>query len=186
MKPFQLAVASLAAMALACTAAVANAAPALRDGSHDFDFDLGTWKTDIVRKADPLSASNETVHMTGVVKISKLWSGRAQVEEIEANGPKDSHWEGMTVFLYDPKARQWSMNFASGSVGKMTPPTIGRMVDGRIELYGADTFDGRPVKIRAVWSDFTPNSHTYREYVSADGGKTWILYFTGHKTKLGS
>jgi hypothetical protein len=181
---FLRAAAGLAALALACASAPVSAQQAPRDGSHDFDFDLGTWRTDIVRKADPLSASNDTVRMSGIVKISKIWNGRAQLEEIEAKGPNGSHWEGMTVFLYDPKAHEWSMNFAGASVGKMTPPTIGRMENGRIVFHGADTFDGRPVKVRAVWSDFKPTSHTYQEYVSADDGKTWTLYFTAHKTKL--
>jgi hypothetical protein len=162
----------------------AAAAPAVHDGQHDFDFDVGVWRTDIVRRLHPLTGPEETVQMTGTVKVTPLWNGRAQVEEIQANAPK-GHWEGMTVFLYDPEARQWSMNFAGGSVGKMTPPTVGAMQDGRIQLYGEDTFDGRAVKIRAVWSDFTPTSHTYREYVSGDDGKTWVLYFTGRKTKLG-
>jgi hypothetical protein len=66
----------------------------------------------------------------------------------------------------------------------MTPPMIGSFQNGRIQLIGTDTFDGRAVMIRAVWSDFTPTSHTYQESVSADGGTTWILYFTAHKTKL--
>jgi hypothetical protein len=164
--------------------AAADAPAAARDGSHDFDFDLGVWRTDIVRRVHPLSGSDETVHMTGKVTVSKLWNGRAQVEEINADGPKGSHWDGMTVFLYDPENRQWSMNFAGASVGKMTPPTIGSLEDGRIQFIGTDTFDGRAVMIRAVWSDFTPTSHTYQESVSGDGGRTWVVYFTGHKTKL--
>ena len=63
------------------------------------------------------------MHMTGTVTVRKLWDGRAQVEEIQADGPA-GRWEGMTVFLYDPQAHQWSMNFANSSVGKITPPMI--------------------------------------------------------------
>jgi hypothetical protein len=176
------------AAALAGTIPIAGARAAdtgapTRDGTHDFDFDLGTWRTDIIRRVHPLSGSDETVHMTGTVTVHKLWNGRAEVEEIEVGG-QAGRWEGMTVFLYDPETRQWSMNFANGSVGKMTPPMIGSLQNGRIELIGTDTVDGRPVMARALWSDFTPTSHTYQESVSADGGTTWVVFFTAHKTKL--
>jgi len=175
-----------AALATAIPVAGARAADMgtpTRDGTHDFDFDLGTWRTDIVRRVHPLSGSDETVHLTGTVAVHKLWNGRAQVEEIEVGGPA-GRWEGMTVFLYDPETRQWSMNFANGAVGKMTPPMIGSLQDGRIQLIGTDTVDGRAVIVRAIWSDFTPTSHTYQESVSADGGTTWAVYFTAHKAKL--
>lgn len=74
-----------------------------RDGAHDFDFDLGRWRTDIVRRVDPLGASEQTVSLTGTVTVRPLWDGKAQVEEIEADGPK-GHWQAMTIFLYDPAA----------------------------------------------------------------------------------
>jgi len=168
--------------ALPAVAPAADAPPAARAGAHDFDFDLGVWTTDIVRRLHPLSGSNETMHLTGTVTVRKVWDGRAQLEEIEADGPK-GHWEGMTVFLYDPQARQWSMNFANSSVGKFSTPMIGAFENGRGELFGQDTLDGRAILVRAVWSDFTPTSHTYQESYSVDGGRTWEVAFTAHKTK---
>ncbi|KAA6465227.1 hypothetical protein DYQ86_04590 [Acidobacteria bacterium AB60] len=153
------------------------------DGSRDFDFDLGVWRTDIVRRVHPLSGSNETMHLTGTVTVRKIWDGRAQVEEIVADGPK-GRWEGMTVFLYDPQGRQWSMNFANSAVGKIAPPMIGSFQNGRCVLIGTDTVDGRTVLVRAVWSEFAPTSHVYEESYSADGGQTWEVNFTAHKTKL--
>jgi len=169
----------------ACAAlllASSGAAQVPRDGGHDFDFDLGVWKTHIVRRVHPLSGSNETMQLNGTVTVRKLWDGRAQVEEIEADGPK-GHWEGMTVFLYDPEARQWSMNFANSAAGKFSTPMIGSFANGRGELYGPDRLDGRAILVRAVWSDFSPTSHTYQESYSADGGKTWEVAFTATKTK---
>lgn len=159
-----------------------DATPAARDGAHDFDFDLGVWKTHITRRLHPLTGSDETIQLTGTVTVRKLWDGRAQVEEIEADGP-NGHWEGMTVFLYDPQARQWSMNFANSSGGKFTTPMIGSFENGRGELIAQDTLDGRSVLVRAVWSAITPTSHTYQELYSADGGRTWDVAFTATKTK---
>jgi hypothetical protein len=150
--------------------------------SHDFDFDFGNWNTHITRRLHPLSGSDETMQLTGTVTIHKIWGGRAQWEEIEADGPK-GHWEGMTVFLYNPKARQWSMNFVESSDGEFTTPMIGSFENGRGELISPDTFKGRSILVRGVWSDFTPTSHTYQESFSTDDGRTWQLVFTALKTK---
>ena len=153
-----------------------------RDGAHDFDFDLGIWKTHIVRRVNPMSGSDETVELNGTVTVRQLWGGRGQIEEIEADSPK-GHWEGMTVFLYDPASLQWSMNFANSSGGRLTVPMIGSFEDGRAELFAADTLDGRSILTRVVWSNITPASHTYQEFYSADGGRTWHLSFTATKTR---
>jgi len=178
--------AAAAALAAALTGPLApgaaRAAPVARDGAHDFDFDLGVWTTHITRRLHPLSGSNETVQLTGTVTVRKVWDGRAQLEEIEADSP-GGHWEGMTAFLYDPQAHQWSMNFANSASGKFASPMIGSFADGRGELYGTDTIYGRAILVRAVWSDFTPTTHTYQESYSVDGGKTWEVAFTAKKTK---
>jgi hypothetical protein len=171
-----------AGLVLITSAPATQAAAASRDGAHDFDFDLGVWKTQITRRLHPLSDSKETMQLNGTVTVRPIWGGKGQVEEIEADGPK-GHWEGMTLFLYDPDARQWSMNFANSAAGKLTTPMIGGFSNGRGELFGTDTFDGRAILVRAVWSEFTPTTHTYQEFYSADGGHSWDLAFTAHKTK---
>lgn len=78
-------------------------APAVRDGQHDFDFNLGVWHTHITRTVDPLAGSSESVELNGTVTVRKVWDGKAELEEIEADGPK-GHWEGLTLFLYNPRA----------------------------------------------------------------------------------
>lgn len=176
------ALALISAIATVLPSAAAEAAPAPRDGAHDFDFDLGVWTTHITRRLHPLTGSNETMQLTGTVTVRQVWSGRAQLEEIEADGPK-GHWEGMTVFLYDPEAHQWSMNFANSAAGRFATPMIGSFENGRGELIGTDTLDGRSILVKAVWSDITPTSHTYQESYSADGGRSWEVAFTARKTK---
>ncbi len=153
-----------------------------RDGSHDFDFDLGVWHTEITRRTHPLSDSSESMNLKGTVTIRKVWGGKAQIEEIEADGPK-VHWEGMSLFLYDPAAHQWSQTFIGSKAGVLTPGMIGSFRDGKGELFQRDTLDGRSILVRATWSDITPTSHTYEEDFSADGGKTWKMSFRALKTK---
>ena len=41
------------------------AAAATRDGAHDFDWEIGTWKTRLRRLAKPLSGSHEWLEYEG-------------------------------------------------------------------------------------------------------------------------
>lgn len=142
------------------------------DGAHDFDFNFGTWHTHIKRQSKALSGASEFIELDGTVTVRKVWDGRAQLEEIEADGP-NGHWEGMTLFLYNPQAHQWSQTFASSKNGVLQPPAIGSFKDGKGELYSQDTFNGRTILIRATWSDIKADSHHFQEDFSDDGGKSW-------------
>jgi len=153
-----------------------------RDGQHDFDFNVGVWRTHIKRILDPLSGSTGSIELNGTVTVRRVWDGRAELEEIEADGP-NGHWEGMTLFLYNPEAHLWSQTFANSKTGVLTPPLIGAFKDGRGELFAQDTIKDRAILVRAVWSDITPDSHHFEESYSDDGGKTWAPAFIANLTR---
>ncbi len=148
------------------------------DGQHDFDFNFGTWKTHIKRLQHPLSGSGDWTTMEGTVTVLKIWGGQGQVEDIEADGA-NGHWSGMTIFLYNPQSHQWSQTFAGKSDGTLEPPIIGEFKNGRGELFGQDSFNGRSILVRGVWSDISANAHKFEQSFSADGGKTWEVNFIG-------
>ena len=183
---------SLALLSVSCAlfvgsgwAAAATPAPAggtLRDGQHDFDFNFGVWKTHIKRVLDPFSGSGASLELNGTVTVRKVWGGRALLEEIEADGPQ-GHWEGLTLFLYNPTSHQWSQNFASSRVGMFSSGLVGEFRNGRGELFQSDTFQGRAILVRGLWSDIKPNSHRYAESYSADGGVTWVPAFIAELTR---
>jgi hypothetical protein len=169
---------------------VAKAAPAnagvnvtsVHDGQHDFDFAHGSWKTHIRRLQHPLTGSNKWVELNGTVVVRKVWGGRANLEEIEADGP-DGHFEGLTLFLYNPQSHQWSQTFASSSDGTLEQPAIGEFKQGRGELFDQETFNGRTILVRGTWSDITPNAHRFEQAYSDDGGKTWEPNFIANLTR---
>jgi hypothetical protein len=111
-----------------------------------------------------------------------VWDGRAQLEEIEADGP-NGHWEGLTLFLYNPQSRQWNQTFSNSADGKLSGPLIGSFKNGRGELYSQDTFDGRSILVRGTWSEIQPDSHRYEEAYSDDGGRTWQAVFSALLTR---
>ena len=157
-----------------------SSATAQRDGAHDFDFNIGTWHTHIRRILDPLAGKGDALELDGTVTV---WGGRAQLEEIEADGP-NGHWEGLTLFLYNPAAHQWSQTFVDSKMGELNPSAIGSFSNGRGELIAQDAFKGRAVLVRGVWSDIKPESHQYEESYSNDGGTTWVRSSIVNLTKL--
>jgi hypothetical protein len=148
------------------------------DGQHDFDFNFGVWRTHIRRLQKPLSGSGTWTTMEGTVTVLKIWDGQGQVEDIEADG-QNGHWSGLTVFLYNPQSHQWSQTFAGKSDGTLQPPIIGEFKNGRGELFGQDSFNGRSILVRGVWSGIAANAHKFEQSFSADGGKTWEVNFIG-------
>jgi hypothetical protein len=154
-----------------------------RDGQSDFDFEIGTWKTKLKRLLDPLSGSTTWVEYEGTTVVRKVWNGRANLVELVADGPS-GHFEGLSLRLYNPQSRQWSLNFANVKSGVMTQPTIGEFKNGRGEFYSQETLDGRAILVRFVISDITPNSCRFEQAFSDDGGKTWEVNWIAVDTRV--
>lgn len=168
--------------AASTTAATAPQQP--RDGQHDFDFHFGTWRTHLRFLEHPLSGSTTWTERDGTVTVHKVWDGRANLEELEASNAT-SHFKGLTLFLYNPEAHQWSQTFASIDNGTLSlPPLIGEFKDGRGEFFGQHTLNGRTIQVRFVWSGITPNSFHVEQAFSDDGGKTWEPNFVADLTRI--
>jgi hypothetical protein len=154
-----------------------------RDGQHDFDWEIGTWKTHLRRLLNPLSGSTTWVEYEGTTVVRKVWNGRANLVELVADGPA-GHFEGLSLRLYNPQSRQWSLNFANANSGVMAQPTIGEFKDGRGEFYNQETLNGRAILVRFVISDITQNSAKFEQAFSDDGGKTWEVNWIATDTRV--
>jgi hypothetical protein len=143
-----------------------------RDGQRDFDWDIGTWKVQMRRLLHPLTGSTTWVEYNGSDVVRKVWDGRANLGEVEVEGPA-GRFELLTLRLYNRQAHQWSINISSSASGTLSPPAIGEFKNGRGEFYDQESFNGRTILVRLGVSDITPDSCRFDQAFSADGGKTW-------------
>lgn len=146
--------------------------PAAHDGSRDFDFELGEWKIRLSRLVRPLAGSTEWVEYEGTSVVRKVWDGRANLGELEVEGPA-GRIQGLSLRLYDPEARQWRIHWASSRDGALGDAMVGGFRDGVGEFYNQEEFDGRPVLVRFLFSDITPTSFRLEQAFSADDGDSW-------------
>ena len=161
--------------------AQASAAP--RDGQHDFDFEIGTWKTELKRRLRPLSGSDEWTEMRGTSVVRKVWNGKANLVELDVAGPA-GRIEGLSLRLYNPQSRQWSLNFASSSDGTLVPPTIGEFRDGRGEFHSHERYEGRAILVRFVISRIHADKYRFEQAFSDDGGRTWETNWIAEDTRV--
>jgi len=154
-----------------------------RNGQHDFDFEFGTWKTHLSVLSHPLTGSKTWVEYDGTSVVRKVWNGRSNLVELDADGPQ-GHFEGVNLRLYNPQSHQWSLNFASGRDGTFGPPAIGEFKQGRGEFYDQETFHGRAIWVRFVITDITPVSCKFEQAFSVDGGKTWEVNWIATDTRV--
>jgi hypothetical protein len=153
-----------------------------RDGQHDFDFIFGRWKIHLKRRGQSASAPDTWTEFDGHGLYRKIWDGRANLNEFEADSPT-GHIEGLTLRTYNPKTRQWSLYWASSRDGILAEPQVGRFHDGVGEFYALDTIDGRSVFVRYVWSKITANSVHFEQAFSEDGGRTWDVNWISDMTR---
>jgi hypothetical protein len=157
--------------------------PAPRDGQHDFDFEIGTWKTHLSRRLHPLTGSTTWVEYEGTTVVRTVWNGSANLVELEADGPA-GHFQGLSLRLYNPDSRQWSLNFSNRNSGTLSPPAIGEFKNGRGEFYSQETLNGRAILVRFVISDVTKDACRFEQAFSDDGGKTWEVNWIATDTRV--
>jgi hypothetical protein len=168
---------------LLCVWPFATASAQQSDGRGDFDFGIGLWKTQLKRLVKPLTGSNTWVEYEGTSRVTKVLDGRASLVELKVRGPAGT-LEGLSLRLYNPQSRQWSLNYANIASGVLTVAAIGEFKNGRGEFYNQDTLNGRSILVRFIISYITTTSVRYEQAYSDDGGKTWEVNWIAVDTRI--
>jgi hypothetical protein len=143
------------------------------DGRRAFDFLHGQWKIHNRRLAKRLQGSTEWQEFEATHECAPVIGGFGNVDHFHAIFPDGKPIEGMSVRIFDPQTRLWSIYWADNRVCRLLPPVVGRIENGRGEFYGDDVCNGQPVRVVFHWTDITPTSTRWEQAFSPDGGATW-------------
>jgi hypothetical protein len=155
--------------------APAGTAPTGAHGDvHDFDFLAGTWRVHHRRLKDRLVGSDEWQEFTGTSVGRLILDGAGNVDDNVLELP-DGTYRAATLRSYDPATHQWSIWWLDGRYprGPLDPPMVGGFADRVGTFFANDTFEGRPIVVRFIWSDITDASARWEQAFSPDGGVTW-------------
>ena len=161
----------------------AKTAIAPTDPVHDFDGFFGNWHVRHRKLKERLAGSHEWLEFEGSQTMQPILGGSGNMTDNVFNMPDGSIQRGVTLRAFDPKTGKWSIWWLDGNrPSKIDVPVVGGFEKGSGAFYADDTFNGKPIKVRFLWVNVTPNKREWQQAFSADGGKTWetnwIAYFT--------
>ena len=140
---------------------------------HDFDFLVGSWTVEHRRLKHRLAHSSEWETFSGTCHTWRVLGGQGDIDDNFLQAPAGSY-RAVTMRSFDPATKSWSIWWLdSRNPHHLDPPVVGKFLDGVGTFFANDTFDGRPIVVRFIWSDITANSAKWQQAFSADGGKTW-------------
>lgn len=143
------------------------------DGRHDFDFFAeGVWNVGHRRLKRFLAGATEWDEFPGTVTTHTFLNNLGTIDENEIHAPTGTY-RGSTLRLFDPAARVWAVYWVDGRTGLLDPAARGRWEDGRCVLTSDDSFGGRPIKLRQVYSRLPGRNPHWEQAMSTDGGATW-------------
>jgi quinol monooxygenase YgiN len=148
-----------------------------RTGVHDFDFLMGDWR---VRHRVKPRGSAEWNEFEGDCGNRALAGGAANVEEHRFERPTGVTY-GIAARAYDAKSGQWAIWWIDSRDPHlpMDPPMKGQFGEDGVGLFYSEYLDdGKPMRVRFIWSQITPVSARWEQAFSADAGKTWDTNWT--------
>jgi hypothetical protein len=91
-------------------------------------------------------------------------------------------FEGMSIRLFNPKTRLWSIYWADSNEGRLDLPVVGSF-DGDIgHFFTKDVFEGRDILVVFRWDARDGNNLVWSQAFSEDKGEhwewNWYMYMT--------
>jgi len=152
------------------------------DGRHDFDFYFGRWHIRNERLRQRLVGCDDWENFEATQQCRPILGGLGNIDDFVTDW-RDG-FVGMTLRLFCPRTRQWSIYWAGNRDAVLEPPVLGVFEDGIGTFLGRDQHEGVPVLVRFVWSEITPTSAKWEQAFSIDEGRCWESNWVMHMTRI--
>lgn len=140
--------------------------------NKDFDYLVGNWTIKNRRLKEPLSGSDQWEEFDATQQFRQILVGVGNFD-IFRTTLKGKPFEGLTVRLFDPKTRLWTIYWADSGAGKLDDGKVGSFDGDEGDFLGREVIGGRDVLVKFHWEKSDPEHPVYSRAFSADDGRTW-------------
>jgi hypothetical protein len=152
----------------------------LKGAPHDFDYLIGAWTTQQKRLKALAVGSREWVEAPANQHCAVPYlNGRAIVEQSQF---PDNRPAGLFIYTFNSIQQQWSIRWVNGKTGELETPLVGGFQGTRGEFYGDDDYNGRPIKVRIIWTNPDRDHARWEQSFSFDD-RTWEVNWISDFTR---
>lgn len=147
--------------------------PSSTSAKSDFDFFIGKWKLRnriLKKKAD---STMEWTEFESTQEMYTILNGLGNIDNylVERNGKP---FEGMTLRLFNPETKLWSIYWADSNYGVLgLPPVMGSFENHVGHFFSKDLFNGKTLITVYRWDARDARKPVWSQATSEDQGKTW-------------
>ena len=157
--------------------------PSSTSSHNDFDFYLGKWNIHNRKLKSRLKRCTEWIEFEATDEDINALRGLANLNFYKCT-IDGKPFEGMTVRLFNPVTKLWSIYWADSNVGILDTPVVGSFDNKIGRFFATDQFEGKPIRVQFQWDATNPANPIWSQAFSDDEGKTWEWNWYMHASKM--
>ncbi len=144
------------------------------ESSSKDDFDFFQGKSIIRNKKLKKRFANctEWIEFSSTQEMYKILNGIGNIDNFLATFDNEP-FEGMTVRLFNPKTKLWSIYWADSTTGTLDKPVVGSFKNKIGHFFSKDIFEDKNVLQVFRWDARDENNPVWSQAMSDDNGETW-------------
>jgi hypothetical protein len=146
--------------------------PSPTSSKNDFDFFEGKWTLHNKKLKDRLCNCNEWIAFESTQEMYRVLNGIGNIDNFLATFD-GVPFEGMTVRLFNPATRLWSIYWADSNTGVLDPPVLGSFENNVGHFFTRDIYKGKKVITVFRWDARDKNNPVWSQAMSDDNGVKW-------------
>jgi hypothetical protein len=144
--------------------------------NSDFDFLVGKWVMHNRRLNKRLENCKEWTEFESSDENHKILAGTGDYDtyySTQLPGLEGKPFEGVTLRLFNPSTKLWSLYWIASNTGTIDPPVVGSFENNVGHFFCKDIFKGKHIIVMFRWDARDKNKPIWSQAFSADNGKTW-------------
>jgi hypothetical protein len=139
---------------------------------NDFDFFEGKSNIKNRKLLSRFSNSNEWIEFASTQEMYKILNGIGNIDNFLAEFD-GKPFKGMTVRLFNPITKLWSIYWSDSNTGILDKPVVGSFENNIGHFFSKDIFNKKPVIQLFRWDARDKKNPVWSQAMSDDNGETW-------------